>query len=443
MKSGTNLNSSKSFATAVAIMVVAMVVRSAWVLYCARTGSLVAGGDSWKMGEIAAIAINLAQHRGFSFPFGVGTQPTAWESPIVPSVYAAIIRFLGGATLQAATTIACLQIVVGGFGAGLYWLIVRRLINRNPGKFADWLSPAVANVVCLWPGSVVSVTQVWYFVWQEAALALFLLLAMRWVEKPGPRSAALAGISGGVLALINVTPIPVVLIAIALVAARSRFSRDSLPSTAIALLCFLAVTAPWMTRNTLAFHAFVPLRSNTGYELFQGNNAIECIREPDDAPHPANHKREFELYMQMGEIPYCRYSFHRAVDYIRAHPLQTARRIGDRIYVTWLTDLTDHWMPHDETPWWHGSLAGRMRFLLSALLVIAATVTFVWGMIRGRFASLPYSPMFAAILILLPFPHYLTLADQEYTATFRMLVAITSLCMMALKKEKATEVCPS
>jgi hypothetical protein len=34
-------------------------------------------------------------------------------------------------------------------------------------------------------------------------------------------------------------------------------------------------------------------------------------------------------------------------------------------------------------------------------------------------------------LILLPFPHYLTLADPEYTNTFRMLVAITSLCMLA------------
>ena len=436
MTSGTKQNSSKSYFAAGAIMAAAMVVRAAWVLYCARAGSLFVGGDPFQIGEIGAIARNLAEHRGFSFPFGIGSDPTGWECPIVPFIYAAAIKLAGGATIHAATLIVYLQVIAGGIGAGLYWLNVRHLVDRNPGGFAGWLSPAIAAGVCLWPESVFSVTQLWYFVWQEVALALFLLLAMRWTEKPGRRSAALAGISGGVLALINVTPIPIVLITIALVAAKTRFNRDSLRSPAIALLCFLAVIAPWLTRNALVFHALVPLRSNAGYEIFQGNNAIECIREPYDAPHPANHKREFQLYMQMGEIQYCRYSFHRAVDYISAHPLQTAWRIGDRIYVTWLTDLTDRWVPYDVTPWWQRSVRFRMRFLFSAMLVIAATAAFLLGVIRGRFALLPHAHIIAAILILLPFPHYFTLADTEYTTTFRMLVAITALCMMALRAEK-------
>jgi hypothetical protein len=380
---------------------------------------------------MTTIAINLAQHRGFSFPFGVGSQPTAWECPVVPFIYAAMMKLAGGATLQAATLIVYMQVIAGAIGATLYWLIVRRLTDRDPKRFATWLSPAVAVVVCLWPPSIYSVTTLWYFVWQELALALFLLLAMRWAEQPGARRAALAGISGGVLALVNVTPIPIVLIAIAFVAAILRRNGNSLRSPAIALLYFATVIAPWLARNALVFHDLVPLRSNTGYEIFQGNNAIECIREPFDAPHPATQKQEFKLYTQLGEIQYCSYSLHRAASYMRAHPLQTMRRIGDRIYITWLTDLTDRWVSNDETPWWQASTRYKLRFLLSAMLVVASATTFLWGLIRRRFGSLPYAPMIAVILILLPFPHYLTLADPEYTNTFRMLVAITSLCMLA------------
>ena len=207
---------------AFAIMATAAAARAAWVLFCARAGTLFVAGNPFGTGEMTTIAINLAQHRGFSFPFGVGSQPTAWECPVVPFIYAAMMKLAGGATLQAATLIVYLQVMAGGIGAGLYWLIVRRLIDRNPGRFARWLSPATAAGVCLWPGSIGSVTDLWYFVWQEAALALFLLLAMRWAEQPSARRAALAGISGGVLALVNVTPIPIVLIAIASVAAILR-----------------------------------------------------------------------------------------------------------------------------------------------------------------------------------------------------------------------------
>jgi len=425
---------------AIAVLVAAVLVRSFWALICEIRGTLFLGGNPLSFGEMASIATNLAQHRGFSFPFGTGSTPTAWECPVVPSIYAVLIRMAGGPNHHAVSLIIYLQAVVGGLGAWLYWVLVRGFVRRYPGRFADWLAGAAAIVVCLWPESVGSVTQFWYFVWQEAGLGLFLLLAFEWSEQPTARRAVLAGLSGGLLALINVTPILIVLSAILFVAMRSGFRPVALRSAGLASLCFIAVIAPWLVRNAIVFHTRVPLRSNTGYEVFQGNNPLECIREPAMAPHPANHGGEYQLYMQMGEIQYCRFSFDRAVQYIRDHPVQTVRRIGDRVYVTWITDVAEHWMPKGEIPWWQESLRFRLRYIVTAALTIVSTASFVWGLIFGRFRRLPYAPMLASILILLPFPHYFTLADPQYTTTFRMMVALTSICMLALRVDRTKAV---
>ena len=422
---------------AITVLISAVGIRILWVIHASVSGVLFLSGNPLGSGEMTTIATNLAQHRGFSFPFGVGSQPTAWECPIVPLIYAFLIRLAGGPNDRAVFLMIYLQAIVGGFGAWLYWLLIRRLMHRYPSRFAGWLSLAVAVAVCLWPESLASVTQLWYFVWQEAALAMFLLFAFEWVENLSAWRAVLVGLSGGFLALINVTPIPIVVCAIVLVALRPAPRPVLRRSAAIAAVCFIATIAPWLIRNAIVFHSIVPLRSNTGYELFQGNNPIKCIFEPPAAPHPANHGAEFRLYMQMGEIRYCRYSFHRAMQYVRAHPAQTARRIADRIYVTWFSDLTDHWVFPDESPWWRQPLRSRIHYAGTAILILLAVFFFLWGVIRGRFRLLPYAPIFAAILILLPFPHYFTLADTQYTATFRMLVALTSLCMLALKGDTA------
>ena len=181
---------------------------------------------------------------------------------------------------------------------------------------------------------------------------------------------------------------------------------------------------PW------SFAHSVPLRSNTGYEIFQGNNEVECVREPH-ASTSLCYKREFERYATLGEIRYCKEAFGRAAEYMRQHPRQTIRRTVARIYVSWLTDLTDHWNPDPEHNWWTRSWRSVARFLASALLTLASAGIVLWGALTGRL--LPYSPLFAAILLVLPFPLYFTLADPEYTGTLRMWLAVTAACLLALR----------
>jgi len=415
----------------VTVLVVAIGVRALWVAYSCANGAIFIGGHPFGNGEMGRIALNLAENRGFSSPFGIGSEPTAWECPVVPFIYSWAMKLGGGPNARAATLLFYLQSLIGGLGVWVYWLIVRRLVAQHAWRFAPWLSPAGAVLVCFWPESMVLATSLWYYVWQEAFLALFLFSLLTWRERATPRSAAIAGFCGGVLALINVTPLPIVVILIGLVGFDLR--ELGYKSAWISVTAFVVVLAPWVVRNCTVFDTLVPLRSNAGFEIFQGNNAIECIREPANAPHPASDPVQYGLYEQMGEIQYSKFCFGHAVSYVRAHLQQTAYRVCARVYIVWMTDLSDHWAPSYIVPWWRSSPRYMVRFLVSSAFVVIGAVGFWWGIVRGRFTSLPNASAFAVVLLFLPFPHYLTLADPEYTTTFRMLVALTSLCMLGLK----------
>ncbi len=383
--------------------------------------------------EMGNIATNIAEGRGFSSPFGRGSQPTAWECPIVPYLYAGFIKIAGGPTGHVANLIYLLQAVVGGIAAALYWLFSQMLMFRRPGLFSEWLTSVLAILVCLWPESVYSVTYPWYYVWQDAGLVAFALLAIRWWDRMDFVRGVQVGVAGGILALINVTPLPIIAFVFIFPALKKRLEWSVIRAISVAAISFLVVVAPWLVRNAVVFQTIVPLRSNTGFQIFEGNNAVECIREQSGAPHPATDKQEFERYATLGEIGYSKQALGRAADYIEHHPGQTVVRTVARIYVSWLTDLTDRWVPRAGHEWWKMGRRSIVRYLVSSLLILASAGILVWGSFFGRFRLLPYAPLFAAILLILPFPHYFTLADPEYTATFRMWLGVTAVCLLALR----------
>ena len=411
----------------------ATAARVGWVAHYIAASPVTSQTRPLEEGEIGRIAVNIAEGRGFSSPFGRDLQPTAWECPVVPFLFAAIIKLVGGPTVVAARLIFLLQAIVGGFAAATYCVIARRLTIRYPERFAGWLVPVLAIVVCLWPESVYSVIDIWYLVWQEAAVVVFALFTMVWWDRMNIARSILVGLAGGVLALINVTPLPIIAFAFLFPALKKRPLREVIPPILVAASCFAIVIAPWLVRNAEVFHRIVPLRSNSGFEIFEGNNAIECIREPLNPPNPMTDIKEFERYAKLGEIRYCDESLTRAAKYVRNHPWETLRRTAARIYVSWLTDVTDQWTPYPEQKWWTISWQYTTRYLISTLLIFTSAGVVIWGAVSGRFRLLPYAPLLAAILFFLPLPHYFTLADPEYTAILRMWLGVTAVCLLALR----------
>lgn len=367
--------------------------------------------------EMSDIAVNLAQGRGYSSPFGPGSTPTAWVCPLIPLLWALVIRLVGSASGFAGMIIAYISTIPAACCVVMYWLIARRLLRGRPGMHRASL--LLAAILCVWPDMLYRLDYPWYFAWQGLATAAMVLLGMQWIDKPSLKSVVPVGIVAGILALINVTPMPVFPLILLLPILQDRQSwRRNLSYACAGAGLALVIVLPWMVRNAVALHAFVPLRSNAGYQLWEGNNPDGCIRETGSSRHPLNQPEELQRYQRLGEVGYCRQGFHDAFLYMRAHPAETAIRIAQRAYVMWLTDTFDQWSWYG-IPYWKQGHSATDRALASTIAAWALVILMIWALLSKRLAELPYKWVFAGLLFFLPFPYYFTLAEDDYSQILR------------------------
>lgn len=368
--------------------------------------------------EMSDIAVNLAQGRGYSSPFGPGTTPTAWLCPLIPLLWALIIRCVGSATGHTALIIAYIGTIPSACCVVVYWLIARHLLRGKPQMHRASLM--VAAIFCLWPDALYRLDYPWYFAWQELATGAMILLGMKWIDRPSLKSVVPLGAVAGILALINVTPLPVFPILLLLPVLQNREARKRILGYAsVGATLALLITLPWIVRNAVVLHTFVPFRSNAGYQLWEGNNPVVSIRETGMSRHPLNQAEELQRYKRLGEVGYNREGFHDAFIYMRAHPGHTAIRTAQRAYVMWLTDVLDQWSWNGTPYWKQQHLSAIDRALASTLAALGLVILMIWAGLSKRFAALPYKWIFISLLFFLPFPYYFTLAEDDYSQILR------------------------
>jgi hypothetical protein len=159
---------------------------------------------------------------------------------------------------------------------------------------------------------------------------------------PEPRTSnwLLFGLLWGLIALSNsslLTFLPACGLWIVWPALRGRAPLVyALRNASLAAVCFAAVISPWVVRNERVFHAFVPMRSNFGAELYEatifsndGLPLMATLDVPATAP-------EFRRYVRLGEIEYSRQQGERARAAIRAHPGLFAANALRRVYFFWI-----------------------------------------------------------------------------------------------------------
>jgi hypothetical protein len=377
--------------------------------------------------EIGRIALNLYEGRGFSSPFSAGSEPTAWVSPVVPALWAGVMKLMRDASGRAEFVITTLQAIASSLAAGLYVVIFRRVSPREPRAIAV----AFAAAVVLWPESLLRMTTLWYYTWQELAVAVLVWLGIEWSERRSTGRAIALGISGGVAALVNVSPLVLFAVALFLPALAAR-DRAIFGRACLGALAALVLVTPWLVRHRLVFGTFVPLRGNIGVELLQGNNPDGSVRQQLQSLHPYNTPAEFDRYQRLGEIEYSREAARRAFAWIRENPRDAAAKVTQRIYVVWFTDLTDRWS-WDGRKWWHG----RYSLLLQSITILSALVPFalaVVGVARVGFRAIPHRWLLAAAL-LVPLPHYFTQVEDSYVAFLRLwLLMIAGVCFSTARR---------
>ena len=160
---------------------------------------------------------------------------------------------------------------------------------------------------------------------------------------------------------------------------------------------FIAVISPWVIRNWVVFHAFVPMRSNFGAELYEatifsndGFPWMATLPLAETAP-------EFRRYERLGEIAYSKQQGEIAKTKIHAHPGLFARNALRRVYFFWIS------VPHPTDSGVSVEAIRRINFsftsfagLLGLALAIRRRVPAAW-LFFWAFAIIPFIYYFVTV----------------------------------------------
>ncbi len=291
----------------------------------------------WESGRIAEA---LVAGRGFAFDWRamLATAPpepdvaSTWWPPAYPAFLAVCHVVAPGAPYLLASLA---QAALSALLPALLFLMGRRLF----GERAAWIAAFVAAVHPPFLGfSTLIQTALFEIFWTTLAL----WLAMRAGESasptpsaptPGrtaavsraPRDAFLAGIAVAVAGLTRPPALALLAIAPAAWRAAGLPARDTLRRAGALLLGAAILLAPWAARNHRVRGEWVLVSSNGGWNLFVGNNPAGTADRADLARAIPPDLRD--RLLTMNEVEGDRYLRGLALEYIREHPGETARRV--------------------------------------------------------------------------------------------------------------------
>jgi 4-amino-4-deoxy-L-arabinose transferase-like glycosyltransferase len=346
--------------------------------------------------ELGTLAQALVAGRGLSSPFGGSTGPTALLAPGYPAIVAVLFRIFGSFTFAAAIAVMVMQLLFSVMTV----LLIMRVAERCFGIRA-------ANLAGIfW---AVSLPLIWMptIFWETCLSALLLVgmmaLALRCERRPGGLLWALMGAYCGLAALVNPSLLPTLLALMGWAAWQTQKTSGYLP---VALLVLYAVFAPWPIRNARVLHAFIPMRSTVGFELWVGNRA-GASGFLDESQFPIFNRWEYEQYAAKGEVAYMRDKATLAKAYMRAHPREFLQLSGMRFIRFWTGT---------------GSKDGSVFYAIHAVLTTSLGLMGIWRLVRER--DLRMAVLFLLPLMVFPLPYYITHAEFRYRLVVDPLLTI-------------------
>ncbi|MGA9811793.1 MAG: glycosyltransferase family 39 protein, partial [Terriglobales bacterium] len=294
-----------------AIFAAGLMVRFIAIAYLAKVSPHML---SWGANEAGGIARWIVSDHSFSSPFHDAHGPTAWLGPVYPAIVAGIFLLLGVQTSASALAVMGFNAVCSAATGVIVYELGTQIHSERAGWFAGWiweLSPYVAILP--------------YVLWDTALSALcfsgalLLTLHLRESSKAGDWTAC--GALWGVTALVNpalLTPLPV------LAWLLSDGGRKWKLVCAMAAVT-IVVIMPWTVRNYAIFDEIMPVRSNGLAEIYFANAGFEN--------HPLGPSME---YQNLGEAAFTAQMGHRAIEYVRTHPVKFIRDSLWRALLFWI-----------------------------------------------------------------------------------------------------------
>ncbi len=390
---------------------IALLVRVAYITV-AHTYRIPAADNHFHYGfEMGKIAQALATGYGYADPFNGYTGPTAWVTPLYPLILAGVFKVFGVYSDLSAWVILCFNSLCNALIVPLLWETGARCFDLRVARWSAW-------IWALYPAAMQYATR---WVWETALTAflfhLALVLALRVGSvgnQPGDGPTWRRWLAFGFLwGLIGLSNAGVLLFlpvcGVWMLTRAGRAWALQLPKAVCAGLIFIALIAPWSLRNRRVFHAFVPLRTNFGVELYLGNGpgATGLVMTYD---HPVLNPEQFELYRQMGELRYSAWRGELARQAIQADVPRFLWLCLKRGYFFWFST------PHSD---------GRpFGDLVRGLNYIFASVVGLFGLVLALKQRRPASGLFAFAFLLLPAIYYAVMALARFRHPLEPLITV-------------------
>ena len=352
--------------------------------------------------EPGVIAYSLATGQGFSSPLRVETGPTAWTTPIYPLLVAGLFEIFGTFTFHAFLAAVFLNILFSTLTCVPIFYAGRRIGGLAVGAGAAWLWAVFPNAIII----------PYQWVW-DTSLSGLLVAAILWATLAAADSRRIRdwcayGLLWGFALMTNATLLSALPLLLGWMAyrARKRWSSGWLARSTLAAAIVMLCCVPWTLRNYAVLHAFVPLRSALGLQLWLGNNDQYRDAFPGQL-HPIDNQAERAKFIRMGEIAYMREKRDEAIHWMLSHPRREAQLFKERFIATWLGT------PHpirdfQRTPF----LLLRWVMFCNSLASLGALLGIVI-LFRDQ-ALREYAFPIAVFPVIYPFAFYLTQALLRY-----------------------------
>lgn len=332
--------------------------------------------------ENVSIALAIHAGHGYSSPFFFPSGPTAFMPPGYPLLIAGFMQIFGTG-IAATSALVAFQLLLSVITVVLVQRLACRYFGVRTGNFAGLIC-ALAEPLLIAP----------LYIWDTCLSALILVAAVSVAPQLRSRKdVAVAGLACAVAAIINPALLPTLLAIAGWAAWRARVTPW------LGILVFVVAFSPWPIRNYAVMHSFIPLRSNFGYELWQGNHPGSDGETPAFNT-PAVNAQERSLFVTEGELGYMQQKGATAKAWIETNPGEFAALTVRR--------FVRFWTGSSKSP-------APMTIPLSATALVGLVL--LW---RSRQLFI----LFALPLVIYPLPYYITHADVRYQFVVDPLLAI-------------------
>jgi len=263
--------------------------------------------------EQGNVAQALLSGHGFGSPF-LSQQPSAVMPPVYPIIVAAVFALAGIHTAPSMLILLALNCFFSALACHPIWLFAKRSFGPRRARWALWLwvfSPYGIYFSAEWPWSTHLLL---------LALCWQIVVAQNMERSTKPALWAFAGLLAGFTALVEPSAIVVSTLLFVLALCKNHGAKKLLcMRAALAMAVLLLGIAPWMLRNALVFHRFIPMRDGMGLEMYLGNNG-DSFHWRTGTLHPNHNASELAEYRN-GELAYMDHKSLQASQYIHAHKI--------------------------------------------------------------------------------------------------------------------------